>query len=88
VEVVQGLGELAESEIFFPQLRHIRDLFLTRRYRGQGGENRLVGRVFHFRGVPITTAGFIGFEFDIREVIKVGGGRGEKRLCRWKLWLQ
>jgi hypothetical protein len=32
---------------------------------------RPVGKVFHFSASPTVTAGFIGFVFDIREVIKV-----------------
>jgi len=31
------------------------------------GENREVGRVFHFSEAPTATAGYIGFIFDIRK---------------------
>jgi hypothetical protein len=41
------------------------------------GENRQVVKVFHFCGVPSVPAGFRGFAFDIREVIKVARGRGD-----------
>jgi hypothetical protein len=68
---------MATAEIFSPLLRRIRDGFLTRRYRVQGGENRRVGEIFHFCAAPTVTAGFIGFAFDIREVIKVARGRGD-----------
>jgi hypothetical protein len=44
---------------------------------GQHGENRPVGKVFHFCEAPTVTAGLIGFVFDIREVIKVARGRGD-----------
>jgi hypothetical protein len=37
----------------------------------QSGDNRPVGKVFHFFDLPTVTAGFIGFVFDIREVPKV-----------------
>jgi hypothetical protein len=37
------------------------------------GENRRVAPVFHFFEAPSVTAGFIGFAFDIRRVIKVAG---------------
>jgi hypothetical protein len=47
------------------------------RDRVQRGEDRQVGRVFHFCEAPTVTAGFIGFVFDIREVIKVARGRGD-----------
>jgi hypothetical protein len=68
---------MATAEIFSPRLRRVRDEFLTRRYGVQGGENRQVEKVFHFCAVPTVTAGFIGFAFDIREVIKVARGRGD-----------
>jgi hypothetical protein len=38
----------------------------------------VVVKVFHFYEAPTVTAGFIGFVFDIREVIKVARGRGEE----------
>jgi hypothetical protein len=69
---------MAKAEIFSPRLRQVRDELLTRRYRLQCGENRQVGKVFHFSAAPTVTAGFIGFAFDIREVIKVARGRGDK----------
>jgi hypothetical protein len=68
---------MATAEIFSPRLRRVRDELLTRRYRVQDGENRQVGANFHFCAAPTVTAGFIGFAFDIREVIKVARGRGD-----------
>jgi hypothetical protein len=38
---------------------------------------RPVGKVFHFSASPTVTAGFIGFVFDIREVIKVARYTGD-----------
>jgi hypothetical protein len=36
-----------------------------------------LAKVSHFCGAPTVTTGFIGFAFDIREVIKVASGRGD-----------
>jgi hypothetical protein len=69
---------MAEAEIFFHGLRRVGDGFLTSRDGIQGSENRQVGEVFHFYEAPTVTAGFIGFAFDIRVVIKVARGRGDK----------
>ena len=41
-----------------------------------------VGRDFHFYGSPTVTAGFKGFYFDIREVLKVALPDGRFGLCR------
>jgi hypothetical protein len=68
---------MAEAEIFFHGLRRVGDGFLTSRHGIQSGGNRQVGEVFHFCEAPTVTAGFIGFAFDIREVIKVARGRGD-----------
>jgi hypothetical protein len=68
---------MAEAEIFFHGLRQVRDGFLTSRDWAQRGENRQVGKDFHFCEAPTVTAGLIGFIFDIREVIKVARGRGD-----------
>ncbi|MGB0030303.1 MAG: hypothetical protein WBP77_03875, partial [Candidatus Sulfotelmatobacter sp.] len=56
----------------------VQDRFLTQRAGSQSGDNRPVDKVFHFSDLPTVTAGFIGFAFDIREVIKVASGRGDK----------
>jgi hypothetical protein len=41
-----------------------------------------VGRDFHFYDLPTVTAGFNGFYFDIREVLKVALPDGRFGLCR------
>jgi hypothetical protein len=38
---------------------------------GQNGEKKHLGKNFHFCATPTVTAGFTGFVFDIRDVIKV-----------------
>jgi hypothetical protein len=41
-----------------------------------------VDRDFHFYGLPTVTAGFNGFYFGIREVLKVALPDGRFGLCR------
>jgi hypothetical protein len=73
VDVVQGRKEIGSIARLHWPLRNLRDRFLTSRVRREPGDNRRVVSVFHFSAVPSVTAGFIGFVFDIRIVIKVAG---------------
>jgi hypothetical protein len=43
---------------------------------------RGVDRDFHFSDLPTVTAGFDGFDFGIREVLKVASSDGRFGLCR------
>src|SRR5579863_9188428 len=71
VEVVQGRKEIGSIARLHWPLRKVRDRFLTSRDGREPGDNRRVVPVFHFSEAPSVTAGFIGFVFDIRIVIKV-----------------
>jgi hypothetical protein len=52
------------------------------KHRAQKAVEYGVCRDFHFYELPTVTAGFIGFYFDIREVLKVAIPDGRFGLCR------
>ena len=71
VEGVQETVTIARHGQTIPSSPLSDRLVLATKHRAQKVAGCGVGRDFHFYDLPTVTTGFIGFYFDIREVLKV-----------------